>query len=150
MASAVVVDSGIMLASVLAEAHSEKARALIGWLIGQGATIVVPTLFLYEVVAVLRKNVYRGLLSPGEALKHRDVLLAQPVQPMIDSGLLRRAYELAEQFNRPTAYDSQYLALAERLGCEFWTADERLFNATNQQLKWMKWVGNFFLPKIET
>jgi len=90
--SAVVVDSGIMLASVLAEAHSEKARALVGWLIGQGASIVVPTLFLYEVVAVLRKNVYRGLLSSKEAIKHRDVLLAQPGQPVIDGGLLRREF----------------------------------------------------------
>ena len=31
----------------------------------------------------------------------------------------------------------------ERLSCEFWTADERLFNAVRSQLTWVKWIGNF-------
>ena len=62
---------------------------------------------------------------------------------MIDDPLLRRGYELATQFNRPTAYDAQYLAVAERLQCEFWTVDERLYNAVKQALPWVKWLGNF-------
>jgi predicted nucleic acid-binding protein len=66
-----------------------------------------------------------------------------PIHTYFDVALLRRAYELATQFNRPTAYDSQYLAVAERLNCEFWTADQRLFNAAHEQLPWVKWVGNF-------
>lgn len=70
-------------------------------------------------------------------------MLELPIQFYIDEILLRRAFEIAVQFNRPTAYDSQYLAVAERLECEFWTADERLFNAVNQQLAWVKWIGNF-------
>jgi len=55
-------------------------------------------------------------------------------------------YALAAQFNRPAAYDSQYLAVAERLGCEFWTADERLYNAVKTHLSWVKWLGNFTEP----
>ena len=62
---------------------------------------------------------------------------------MSDDSLLKRAYELATQYNRPTAYDSQYLAVAERLNCEFWTADERLANAVGNDLSWVRWVGNF-------
>jgi predicted nucleic acid-binding protein len=52
--------------------------------------------------------------------------------------------------NRPTAYDAQYLALAERLACDFWTADERLFNAASQQLPYVKWVGNLSSPPEES
>ncbi|MBC8099768.1 MAG: type II toxin-antitoxin system VapC family toxin [Armatimonadetes bacterium] len=48
--------------------------------------------------------------------------------------LYRRAYELAEQLSLPTAYDAQYLAVAEHLGCDFWTADERLYNAVTVQV----------------
>ena len=48
---------------------------------------------------------------------------------------------LATRFNRPTAYDAKYLALAEMMNCEFWTADERLFNAVRDELSWVRWLG---------
>jgi predicted nucleic acid-binding protein len=90
---------------------------------------------------VLRKHVYRGAVTLEEADSACDLLLAQPVQAMIDDALLRHGFALATQFNRPTAYDAQYLAVAERLGCDFWTADERLYNAVNTQLSWVQLVG---------
>lgn len=71
------------------------------------------------------------------------VALAYPVQLYFDNELLKRAYDLAEQLNRPAAYDAQYLALAERLGCDFWTADEKLFNAVGASLTWVRWLGAF-------
>jgi hypothetical protein len=36
------------------------------------------------------------------------------------------------------AYDSFYLGLAERLGCELWTADRRLRNAVD--LPWVRGI----------
>ena len=50
---------------------------------------------------------------------------------------------MAKRFNRPQAYDSHYLALAEMLGLELWTADERLYNAVKDALPWVKWLGDF-------
>jgi predicted nucleic acid-binding protein len=94
-------------------------------------------------VAVIRKQVYRGLLTPSDAVGARELLLSKSIHLMMDDVLLRRGYELATRFNRPTAYDAQYLAVAEYLQCEFWTADERLFNAVNRDLTWAKWLGNF-------
>jgi predicted nucleic acid-binding protein len=47
----------------------------------------------------------------------------------------------ATRFNRPAAYDAHYLALAEMMNCEFWTADERLFNAVRDKLSWVRWLG---------
>ncbi|NJL57414.1 type II toxin-antitoxin system VapC family toxin [bacterium] len=41
-------------------------------------------------------------------------LLVYPVEFHEDHALLQSAYELAEQYNRPRAYDAQYLALAKR------------------------------------
>jgi predicted nucleic acid-binding protein len=29
------------------------------------------------------------------------------------------------------------------LGCELWTADERLYNAVKDELPWVKWLGNY-------
>ena len=146
MTSWAVVDSGILLATVLIEQYSKEAKALIKSLTEQQMQIAVPVLFRYEIVAVLRKQVYRGTLTAEEGINNYLLLLAQPVQAMVDDALLRRGYELAAQFNRPTAYDSQYLAVAERLGCEFWTVDERLYNTLTMHLSWVKWLGNFKEP----
>ena len=146
MTSWVVLDSSIALATVLPERFSQEAIALIASLTGQQIHIAVPTLFHYEIIAVLRKHAYRGVLTAEEAESKCDLLLAQPVETMIDDALLRRGLALATQFNRPTAYDAQYLAVAERLGCDFWTADERLYNAVNTQLPWVRWLGNATSP----
>ena len=54
------------------------------------------------------------------------------------AGLYERALSLAEQFNRPTVYDTHYVALAEIAGCDFWTADQRLVNALGGKLAFVK------------
>jgi predicted nucleic acid-binding protein len=53
--------------------------------------------------------------------------------------LARSAYEWTLRLNRGAAYDSFYLALAERLRCELWTADQRLVRTTS--LPWVRLAG---------
>jgi predicted nucleic acid-binding protein len=80
----------------------------------------------------------------GRAMLAR--LLQYPVDFHEDDALLKSAYELADEFNRPRAYDAQYLALAKRLSCEFWTADERMFNAVKDGFADVRWLGNVTSP----
>src|SRR5258708_15844536 len=110
-----VIDSGILLATVLTEQYSKEAKTLVKSLTGQQTQVAVPMLFRYEIVAVLRKHAYRGSLSAEEAVSKCNLLLAQPVQAMVDDTLLRRGFELPPQFNRPTAYDSHNFPFADRL-----------------------------------
>src|SRR5258705_6568289 len=143
MTSWVVADSSIFLATVLQEGLTPKVRAIIKFWTATNVMLAAPSLFQYEIIAVLRKHVYQGRMSLQESIKGRDLLLSQPIQLILDDDLLRRAYDLSTRFNRPTAYDSQYLAVAERLGCDFWTIDERLYNAVANDLNWVKWLGIF-------
>jgi predicted nucleic acid-binding protein len=140
----VVVDSGLFIAYLLPESLSQQAQAAFHLWEQGGMRLAAPALLQYEVIAVLRKNVYRNLLTSIEAVNARDTFfkLLPTIYVEVDAALLRRGLELATQFNRPTAYDSQYLAVAERLGCDFWTADERLFNATTTRLSWVRWLGH--------
>jgi predicted nucleic acid-binding protein len=48
---------------------------------------------------------------------------------------------LAQQFGRPRAYDTAYLALAQINQCEFWTADEKLYNSVKEKVSWVHWIG---------
>jgi predicted nucleic acid-binding protein len=133
MTSQVVADSGLLIATAFEETYSEKAAAL--WEYWDDSQIIVfaPNLFRFEIVAAVRKHVYRATIPPDVGLTIRDEFLSKKVQLKMNDGLLRRGYELASQFNRPTAYDSQYLAVAEHLGCEFWTTDERMFSYSQWQ-----------------
>jgi predicted nucleic acid-binding protein len=52
-----------------------------------------------------------------------------------------RALAIADQLRQRASYDAQYLALAEHLGCELWTADERFWNAARPAFPQVRWVG---------
>ena len=45
--------------------------------------------------------------------------------------LTRRAMQLANLIEQGAVYDSFYLALAERLDCDLWTADNRFHRAAS-------------------
>ncbi len=105
--------------------------------------IVVPALFWFEVTAVLRKKVYRQLLTPAEGEQALFTALEANVQIISWPNLHQQAWKLAGRFQQPTAYDAHYLALAESLGCDFWTTDERLFNTVKNVAPWVKWLGAF-------
>ncbi len=56
-----------------------------------------------------------------------------------DEELCLRALELAGKLGQSKAFDAFYLALAEKLASEFWTAHERLANRCRKDLK-LPWV----------
>ena len=140
--SEVVLDSGILIATVYPEILTPQAKSLIKQLQADNTTFHAPTLLRYELVAVSRKAVYQGRVTDEEGRRARDTLLSYPVTLHFDDALLKRGYELATEHNRPTAYDAQYLALAERLSCDFWTTDERMFNVVQGKFPRIYWLGN--------
>jgi predicted nucleic acid-binding protein len=52
--------------------------------------------------------------------------------------LHRQALILADAFGLPAAYDAPYLALAERFGCAFWIADQRLLRLVGRRLPFVR------------
>jgi predicted nucleic acid-binding protein len=91
-----------------------------------------------KAASVIRNHVYRRLISTEAGRAAFDAFLAQEITLLHPDSLDKRIWELAEQYNRPTAYDTSYLALAESAGCELWTADGRLYNAVCDALPWVK------------
>jgi predicted nucleic acid-binding protein len=68
-------------------------------------------------------------------------LLEVETQPL-DINMCKAALEWATRLQQRRAYDAFYLALAERLQTEFWTADKRLANAAQQLgANWVRWIG---------
>jgi len=141
--SLVCADAGVLIKLVVAEEDSDQADVVWERWKEDGVKVVSPGLLLFELTSVLRKKVHRGLLSPEEAERAFDLVHRLLVLVLTPPDLHRRACELAARFNRPAAYDAYYLALAEMMNCEFWTADHRLFNAVGDELPWVHWLGTY-------
>ena len=136
--SQVCVDSNLVLKLVLLEEDSGDARTIWRDWTERRAERVAPPLLWYEVTSVLRTRVHRGMLTPGEAQEALDLILALDISPVIPPSLHQRAWDLANRLELPAAYDAHYLALAENLGCEFWTADLRLHRSVKDRLAWVR------------
>ena len=146
MTSVVCADAGLCLKLVLPEHDSALARALWDEWRANQTRVIAPTLWAYEVTSVIRNRVHRGLFPADREAAAFDTLHRLPVDLQRPDTLHQRAAELARHFNRPSAYDAHYLALAQIAGCPLWTADERLFNAVRGEFGWVYWLGNHRLP----
>ena len=145
MNSRVCVDSSLALKLVLVEEDSPKVQRLWDTWVDADVKIVAPFLLAFEGTSVIRNKMYRGLVPPEEGELMFKAFHLLGVGLLHPDGLHQRAWELAKQFNRPQAYDSHYLALAEILDLELWTGDERLYNAVQDKLSWVRWLGNYQL-----
>jgi predicted nucleic acid-binding protein len=81
-----------------------------------------------------------GLMSGSAVRLALKAARALPVRLFGEPDLHGLALDLAERFSLPAAYDAHYLALAEWLGGEFWTADRRLVRAVQKDLPWVRAV----------
>jgi predicted nucleic acid-binding protein len=140
MNSLVCVDACLALKLVLGEDDSPRVIALWRRWIDENITVTAPPLLAYEVTSVLRTKVYRRLITAEAGEEAFRVIHAQGIYYLSPENLHIRAWELAKRLDRPAAYDAHYLALAEILGCEFWTADHRLYNAIEDTSPWVRYL----------
>lgn len=134
MAYPVCVDASILLKWLVPEEDSTQALALFNRLIDSGATIVEPLLCLYEVPSALRRKVSKRQLSEieaSEALSKWSFLSAQFNISTEERRRVQRAWDIASSHRLGRVYDSIYLALAEELGADCWTADARFHSSVS-------------------
>jgi predicted nucleic acid-binding protein len=140
--SPIVIDASIALRWLLPDALSAACWRLFEQAANASARIQVPTLWIYEMASGLSKAVFFKSISPDEARKSLTQVFTLEAEIVEATELLsQQAFEWTLRLNRATTYDSYYLAVAELAGCEFWTADRRLYNACHTaNLDWVHWV----------
>lgn len=128
-----VIDSNMCVSLVLPLPYSNQALMYLNAWKAAKDDLLVPVLWEYEVVSILRKAVFGKVLRPGQArdsLQRVFTLNPTRIAPTIE--LHRQAMEWAARLNQASAYDAHYLALAEAMHAEFWTADRRLYSRAQQ------------------
>jgi predicted nucleic acid-binding protein len=120
----VVIDASVGVKWFRDEAGTEEARDLLRHHASGGVRLVVPMLFLYEVVDVARRHFgVEGARRVWRSLAADELVVSSP-----DSGLMDRSIDVAETLGC-TLYDAAAPALAEHLGCELVSADRRAHGA---------------------
>lgn len=128
---------------MLPEEHSDLALHLYRKSRAEDAALIAPPHMPVEVVNAIRRRVARELITQAEADEVLSTFLTFSIGLAVPEGLYEQALRLARQFDRPTVYDTHYVALAEIAGCELWTADQRLLNALGGRLKFVKPLHSF-------
>ena len=112
-------------------------RMLMGKLVAQGADLAAPSLLWLEASNVLLTGVRRGRWDGAVADSAFALIAQMPIRCADIPADRERAFELARRYDNWSVYDMAYVALAERLGTEFYTADERL-RARLAHLPWVR------------
>lgn len=123
----VVADASFCGAWILAAEFSEEADRLLSQLIKGTVQLVVPALWHYEMMNLLRSALRRKRLVPEDVSEAIDALEQVPIilEDLPGGPARRRIFHLAVQFDL-SAYDAAYLELADRLKIRLVTCDAKL------------------------
>ena len=137
----IVVDANIAVALIAPLDYSDSCAALMSNWAKSETSIAAPILWEYEIVSTLRKMVAARLMSAQQAREGLIKLDRLPIERILpELSLHEKALAWAEKTRQMAAYDAQYLALAEHLGAEMWTADKKLHNALRDTVPWLHHV----------
>ena len=149
MNGSVVVDASLAVKWLVEEDDSDKAHAALESWVAQDITRIAPHLMPFEVANALHRRVLRGELSIGDSTRMITRLLESRLELHQPPNLHVRALQLASQLRQGAAYDAHYLALAETLRCELWTADRRFYEAAHSGVATLRWIGEFETPRAK-
>jgi len=133
-----VVDASVVVDLVAPDVGSDApARLLFGKWAAAGVEPVAPGLLWLETANALLTGIRRGRWDGAAADAAAALLDALPLRRADLPRDQERAFELARRYDNWPVYDMLYLALAERLGTEFITADDKL-RARLAHLGWVR------------
>ncbi len=129
----IVIDAAPCIYLVLGSSQSE---AIFGqwenWL-RRGYQVCAPHFWVNEITSAIHKMVSLRMINEARGLQAIDAALELEIELVgEDTELCRSAFTWATRLGYTSAYDSFYLALADRTDGELWTTDQHLGNRARQ------------------
>ena len=129
-----VLDSSVYVKLLIPEEDSDQVEVLFAEIVSRGSYILVPSIFLYEVIGVFRRC---GLDRETIGTFISSYFNKSCIKVFeLEGNLISKALEISEagtdKSGFPTFYDSSYHALAILNNCDFITADRRHYEKAKQ------------------
>lgn len=141
--NAIIIDASVAVKWPIVEPYTTEARALRDQGLRQTVPLIAPALFGYEVTSVLKRKVSERLFTHADAQLALTGILAIVQLRHFSRSLALRALEIADLVGQKLAYDTQYVALAQQLKCDFWTADKRFYDEAHAAFPQVRWIGMY-------
>jgi predicted nucleic acid-binding protein len=107
--------------------------------------LVAPTLLPYEIVSAVHVAINRKRIEETVGYRAVNYLVSLGIILHGFDELIETTFNLARRHGL-SPYDCCYLALAERLKCDFITGDRRLYNSCQSKIRRIKWIGDYPNP----
>jgi len=123
--SRLIVDANVVVHGYTNPTTPKIREQISTWLTAQ-VVFHVPSLWRFEVTNAIYRGMKAGAIDHDDGRFALDTILALPIEHHDERELHAEATAIALQLNAGAAYDAHYLALAQRLGVPFYTADAKL------------------------
>jgi len=138
-----VVDASVALKF---QFHDEEAvgpaSLLLAHYVEGKIDLVAPTLLPYEIVSAVHVAINRKRIEETVGYRAVNYLVSLGINLHGFEELIETTFNLARRHGL-SPYDCCYLALAERLKCDFITGDRRLYNSCQHKTRRIKWIGDY-------
>ncbi|SPF36062.1 conserved hypothetical protein [Syntrophobacter sp. SbD1] len=140
--SIVCVDASFVLRLLLGGPGSGNAENLWEqW--GHGEVgAMAPGLIYFEITNALHRLSVGSAITVEEAEQFLGLALELNIDTISEPFLHRSALLIARKCSLKSTYDAHYLALAQDLNADLWTADRRLVNAVKKRFSWIRFLGD--------
>ncbi|HQY32097.1 MAG TPA: type II toxin-antitoxin system VapC family toxin, partial [Thermomicrobiales bacterium] len=132
-------DSNIIIRSITTLGPNPYRSLVTGWLT-ESIEVHTPSLLRFEVTSALWRIENTGQSPPQSAEQFLEIFGLLSIRYNDHGSDHASAVGFARRFKLSKAYDAHFLAVAERIGAPFWTADERLVKAVGNELPWVNLV----------
>lgn len=144
----IVVDASVGVKWLLTtETHSQQARSLLIDTRTAGGDVIVPPHMRGEVVNVLyqrmRSQTPERHITEHEAQVALSSFLGIPLHVATPASLYDTAFQFSSANRLPSVYDALYVVLAQMLGAELWTADQRLLTTLHGAAPWVRDIASY-------
>jgi len=141
--SIVCVDASFVLRLLLGGPGSERAENLWEQWEHDEFRSMAPGLIYFQITNALHRLSVASTISVEEAEQFLGLALELDIDIVSEPFLHRSALSIARKCNLKSTYDAHYLALAQDLDADLWTADRRLVNTVAKTFPWIRFLGDY-------
>ena len=141
-----VVDASVALKFQFHDEEATGAAALLLAHYVEGKIdLIAPTLLPYEIVSAIHVAINRKRIEESVGYKAVSYLISLGIRLHQFDELIEATFKLARKHGL-SPYDCCYVALAERMKCDFITGDKRLYSSCQNKIRRVKWIGDYPNP----